>query len=76
MSERIELVEVETADFIPYALNPEKNDHVVDRMASSIKEFGFKIPVLITKVKRSSRALEAEGNAQTVYQNGPGDCLR
>ena len=32
--------------FIPYARNPRKNDHVVDRMASSIREFGFKVPVL------------------------------
>ena len=31
---------------IPYAQNPGKNDHVVDRMVASIKEFGFKIPVL------------------------------
>jgi DNA modification methylase len=32
--------------FIPYARNPRKNDAVVDRMAASIQEFGFKIPVL------------------------------
>jgi DNA modification methylase len=31
---------------IYYARNPRKNDHVVDRMVSSIKEFGFKVPVL------------------------------
>lgn len=29
-----------------YASNPRKNDAVVDRMCSSIREFGFKIPVL------------------------------
>ena len=29
-----------------YARNPRKNDVVVDRMCSSIREFGFKIPVL------------------------------
>src|SRR2546425_363556 len=29
-----------------YARNPRKNDHVVARMVSSIKEFGFKVPVL------------------------------
>src|SRR5271169_3487531 len=28
-----------------YARNPRKNDHVVDRMMASIREFGFKIPV-------------------------------
>src|SRR5229473_2916548 len=32
--------------FVPYARNPRKNGHVVDRMVSSIKEFGFKVPVL------------------------------
>src|SRR5512133_1559872 len=29
-----------------YARNPRKNDAAVDRMCGSIKEFGFKIPVL------------------------------
>src|SRR3954468_16583352 len=32
--------------FVPYARNPRKNDVAVDRMAASITEFGFKIPVL------------------------------
>jgi hypothetical protein len=31
---------------IPYIRNPRKNDAAVDRIVSSIKEFGFKIPVL------------------------------
>ena len=31
---------------IPYSRNPRKNDHAVDRMAASINEFGFKIPIL------------------------------
>lgn len=30
-----------------YARNPRKNDRAVDRMAASIREFGFKIPVLV-----------------------------
>ena len=30
----------------PYIRNPRKNDQAVDRMVSSIREFGFKIPVL------------------------------
>jgi hypothetical protein len=29
-----------------YARNPRKNDAAVDRMCSSIREFGFKVPVL------------------------------
>src|SRR5258706_13903175 len=32
--------------FVPYARNPRKNDHAVYRMAASIVEFGFKVPVL------------------------------
>ena len=32
--------------FVPYARNPRKNDAAVDRMCASIREFGFKIPVL------------------------------
>jgi len=32
--------------FIPYAKNPRKNDDAVDRMCASIREFGFKIPML------------------------------
>lgn len=30
-----------------YARNPRKNQHVIPRMVSSIKEFGFAIPVLV-----------------------------
>jgi DNA modification methylase len=31
---------------VPYARNPRKNNHAVDRMVGSIQEFGFKIPIL------------------------------
>ena len=31
---------------ILYVRNPRKNDHAVDQMCGSIREFGFKIPVL------------------------------
>ena len=31
---------------VPYCRNPRKNDEQVDRMASAIKEFGFRIPVV------------------------------
>jgi hypothetical protein len=31
---------------VPYARNPRKNDPGVDRMCGSIREFGFKIPIL------------------------------
>jgi ParB-like chromosome segregation protein Spo0J len=32
--------------FVFYARNPRKNDAAVDRMCASLREFGFKIPVL------------------------------
>jgi len=35
-----------TGRLVLYARNPSKNDAVVDRMCSSIREFGFKTPVL------------------------------
>ena len=31
---------------VEYPRNPRKNDSAVDRMVGSIREFGFKIPVL------------------------------
>jgi ParB-like chromosome segregation protein Spo0J len=36
-----------TADLVPYARNPRKNDKAVERMVASIREFGFKVPLLI-----------------------------
>lgn len=32
---------------IEYARNPRKNDHAVDRVAAAIKEFGFRVPILV-----------------------------
>jgi len=31
---------------VGYARNPRKNDHVVDRVASAIREFGFRVPIV------------------------------
>src|ERR1035438_8676301 len=35
--------------FVFYVRNPRKNDAAVDRMCASLREFGFKIPVLARK---------------------------
>lgn len=35
----------------PYANNPRKNDDAVDKVAESIQEFGFLVPVLLDKDK-------------------------
>jgi hypothetical protein len=44
MQSEIEIWEIGRA--APFARNPRKNDAAVDKMAASIAEFGFKIPVL------------------------------
>ena len=31
---------------IPYCRNPRRNEHAIPKMASLIKEFGFKVPVV------------------------------
>src|SRR5437588_3510267 len=42
----MQLHQVSIDKLIPYSHNPRKNDHAIDRMVASIREFGFKIPVL------------------------------
>lgn len=37
------------ADVVPYEKNPRKNDEAVKYVAASIKEFGFKVPIVIDK---------------------------
>jgi DNA modification methylase len=44
--ERLEIQNWSIDRLVFYARNPRKNDAAVDRMCSSIREFGFKIPVL------------------------------
>src|SRR6201997_2352291 len=43
---RLEIVYRPITWFREYGRNPRKNDAAVDRMCASIREFGFKIPVL------------------------------
>ena len=42
--EKIEQWEIDR--LIPYARNPRKNDHAVDKIASAIREFGFRVPIV------------------------------
>ena len=39
----------QTEDLIPYANNPRNNSGAIDKVASSINHFGFKVPVIIDK---------------------------
>lgn len=45
--EKIEYRRIE--DIIPYERNPRKNDSAVDAVAASIREFGFKNPIIVDK---------------------------
>jgi len=36
-------------DIQPYEKNPRNNDHAVQYVANSIKEFGFKVPIILDK---------------------------
>lgn len=46
-SKKTNIVYKETKDLIPYANNPRLNDNAVDAVAASIKEFGFKVPIVV-----------------------------
>lgn len=41
--------QVEISELIPYENNPRKNDEAVEYVANSIREFGFKVPIIIDK---------------------------
>lgn len=41
------IVEIKTDDLIPYENNPRNNDEAVDKVAASIQQFGFKVPIVI-----------------------------
>jgi DNA modification methylase len=43
----MEIIYKKTDELIPYINNPRNNDEAVDGVASSIKNFGFKVPIVI-----------------------------
>lgn len=45
------IVEIAVKDLIPYEKNPRKNDSAVKFVAESIRQFGFKQPIVIDKDK-------------------------
>ena len=47
MGDRPEIVYKSIKLIKPYEKNPRKNDNAVDSVAESIKQFGFKVPVVI-----------------------------
>lgn len=45
----MEIISVKIENLIPYENNPRNNERAVDKVANSIKEFGFKVPIIIDK---------------------------
>ena len=47
----MQITYISIGELKPYKNNPRKNDNAVDAVAASIKEFGFKVPIVIDKDK-------------------------
>ena len=45
----MEIIYKKASELVPYENNPRNNDDAVDYVAKSIKEFGFKVPIIIDK---------------------------
>lgn len=43
----MDIIQMKVADVKPYEKNPRKNDEAVKFVAESIKEFGFKVPIVV-----------------------------
>lgn len=43
------ILQIPIEEVTPYTNNPRHNDKAVDQVANSIKEFGFKVPIIIDK---------------------------
>lgn len=51
MNNLLVINELELSMIVPYEKNPRNNDDAVDKVAESIKQFGFKVPLVIDKNK-------------------------
>lgn len=47
MSKNLNVKMMPIEDVVPYEKNPRLNDQAVDAVASSIREFGFKVPIVV-----------------------------
>lgn len=47
--EKLKIVEMKVSDLVPYEKNPRRNENAVDKVAASIKKFGFKVPIVVDK---------------------------
>lgn len=46
-NKKMNIVYKKVKDLIPYENNPRNNDDAVDAVANSIREFGFKVPIVV-----------------------------
>lgn len=60
----MQIIEKRLTDLIPYENNPRRNEQAVEAVANSIREFGFKVPIIVDKdniiVAGHTRAKAAE----------------
>ena len=49
MREQLNIQTIEITQLKPYENNPRNNENAVDKVAESIKQFGFKVPLVIDK---------------------------
>lgn len=47
ITNNLKIIYKKTIDLIPYISNPRNNTEAIDKVASSIKNFGFKVPIVI-----------------------------
>lgn len=45
----LQIIDKKINEIKPYEKNPRKNDEAVKYVAESIKQFGFKVPIIIDK---------------------------
>ena len=45
----MEIINMKVGELIPYENNPRKNDEAVEYVANSIRQFGFKVPIVVDK---------------------------
>lgn len=45
----MKISEIKISELIPYEKNPRNNEEAIDYVAESIKQFGFKVPIIIDK---------------------------
>ena len=71
----MEIIELSLDELKPYSKNPRKNDKAIKYVANSIREFGFKVPIVIDKnnVIVTDDGVVLTFNGDSICKN-KGDC--